>query len=96
MHHRTTVRRADHIGGIVSIVWNWEIGPHQTCRTAAEIVDANSSVASCRDRRLHLKFSSEEKDKGAAIMNMKLEVVIAPVSDVDCVKALLGETRGSD
>src|SRR3989442_6198583 len=33
-----------------------------------------------------LKFRSENK-KGAAIMNMKLEVVILPVSDVDRAKA---------
>src|SRR2546430_5294693 len=33
-----------------------------------------------------LKFRSENK-KGAAIMNMKLEVVIVPVSDVDRAKA---------
>src|SRR5947207_7773267 len=33
-----------------------------------------------------LKFKNENK-KGAAIMNMKLEVVIVPVSDVDRAKA---------
>jgi catechol 2,3-dioxygenase-like lactoylglutathione lyase family enzyme len=33
-----------------------------------------------------MKFRSEKK-KGAAIMNMKLEVVIVPVSDVDRAKA---------
>ena len=33
-----------------------------------------------------LKFRSENK-KGAATMNMKLEVVIIPVSDVDRAKA---------
>src|SRR6266513_949576 len=33
-----------------------------------------------------LKFRSENK-KGTAIMNMKLEVVIVPVSDVDRAKA---------
>src|SRR5438093_11922365 len=33
-----------------------------------------------------LKFRSENK-KGAAIMNMKLEAVIVPVSDVDRAKA---------
>src|SRR5438445_10439363 len=33
-----------------------------------------------------LKFRSEN-NKGAAIMNMKLEVVIIPVSDVDRAKA---------
>jgi catechol 2,3-dioxygenase-like lactoylglutathione lyase family enzyme len=37
------------------------------------------------------KFRSEKKRKGAAIMNMKLEVVIVPVSDVDRAKAFYEE-----
>src|SRR5438309_9903502 len=39
-----------------------------------------------------LKFRSENK-KGAAIMNMKLEVVIIPVSDVDRAKAFYEKLR---
>jgi catechol 2,3-dioxygenase-like lactoylglutathione lyase family enzyme len=38
-----------------------------------------------------LKFRSENKRKGAAIMNMKLEVVIIPVSDVDRAIAFYGK-----
>jgi catechol 2,3-dioxygenase-like lactoylglutathione lyase family enzyme len=53
--------------------------------TTNEIVDS-ISFSRVKESAQVLKFRSENK-KGAAIMNMKLEVVIVPVSDVDRAKA---------
>src|SRR5438105_6756567 len=45
-----------------------------------------SLLSKVKESAQALKFRSENKN-GAAIMNMKLEVVIVPVSDVDRAKA---------
>jgi catechol 2,3-dioxygenase-like lactoylglutathione lyase family enzyme len=55
--------------------------------TTNEIVDSISSLSRLEKSAQVLKFRSDNKRKGAAIMNMKLEVVIIPVSDVDRAKA---------
>jgi catechol 2,3-dioxygenase-like lactoylglutathione lyase family enzyme len=73
-----------------SLALDWDIGPDQIRLTADEI-DAISSVVAVVISQ-HLKVHDREERKGAAVMNMKLEVVIVPVSDVDQSKAFYQKT----
>src|SRR4029077_773563 len=57
----------------------------------ADEVDAISSFVAVVISQ-HLKVHHREERKGAAFMNMKLEVVIVPISDIDRARAFYEKT----